>query len=278
MQNPNRFSPRLHPRHVPTTSLSLRNSRSNPGPRCRAFPFVNPYHPTVRWLPRVQAAGVSSLTEALFCRSVGIRGPAFTLGLPHGPHDGLTPQRARDIIRRLPGDLTPVLVTYLSTAREAGALATSIGAQAVQFHGGISDTESARFRELCPTIATIGRVSVRDTSAVEEAERFDPALWDAIILDSYDPLTGKSGATGRTHDWGIASRIVERVPLPVILAGGLNAENVRKAILSVKPACVDAHTGLENPGGLRNFHKIAAFALEALHAFADLPLRCAKPQ
>ena len=66
---------------------------------------------------------------------------------------------------------------------------------------------------------------------------------DAFITDTFDPDTGASGATGKTHDWEVSQRIVEHSPLPVILAGGLGAGNVKEAIMQVKPGWSGVPTG-----------------------------------
>ena len=153
------------------------------------------------WPPKVQIAGVSSLDEALFCRSVGADALGFTLELPAGPHDGLTREKAARIVENLSPDILPVIITYLSAATDACRLVKEVRGKAIQFHGGIAEREIAEFRELCPDIKTIGCVTVRDRSAIETAQQFAGPLWDAIILDSYDPGTGKRGATGKTHDW-----------------------------------------------------------------------------
>ncbi len=219
------------------------------------------------WPARVQVAGVSTLEEALFCHRVGVEALGFTLELPGGIHDGLTVEKTRDIIARLPQDILPVVITYHQSAADAYRLVTEVSGKAVQFHGGISHGEIRLFRQICPSILTIGRVTVTDENALEVALQFKPPLWDALILDSFDPQTGRLGATGLTHDWSISARIVKQARVPVILAGGLNPENVAEAIWAVRPHGVDAHTGLENPDGSRNFLKIRAFAQEAIAAF-----------
>jgi phosphoribosylanthranilate isomerase len=228
-----------------------------------------------RWPPRIQIAGLSSLEEARFCRAVGIDAVGFTLELPSGPHDGLTTDLATSIIRRLPKGLLPVIITYVNTAQAARRLIADTGGRAIQFHGGISESELKQFRGLCPHVKTIGRVTVTGEESLPAAERFKPPLWDAIILDSLDPTTGKIGATGRTHDWSVSVRIVRSAFVPVILAGGLNPENVHEAILAVRPHGVDAHTGVEDPDGTRDFSKIRNFAASCATAFAllDLPAR-----
>jgi len=219
------------------------------------------------WPPRIQVAGVSSLEEALVCRSLGVEALGFTLDVPGGVHDGLTRRKAKRIIERLPQDVLAVAITYLTDAREAGRLITEIGAQAIQFHGGISDDQIRLFRDICPHARTIGRVTVSGPESLFEADGFQPPLWDALILDSHDPATGRKGATGLTHNWNISRQIVARSSIPVILAGGLTSSNVGRAIIEVSPHGVDAHTGLEESDGARSMEKIHAFVKAALEAF-----------
>lgn len=215
-------------------------------------------------------AGVSTLEEALFCKSVGVDAIGFTLGLPNGPHDGLTLEKAAAIISKLPTGLLPVVITYENRADDACELAVIARAGAMQFHGGISDKELVIFRSTCPKVKTIGRVTVVGDESVGEAASFKQPLWDAIILDSLDPRTGRKGATGLTHDWSLSARIVKIASIPVILAGGLNPDNVAEAIQTVQPHGVDAHTGLEDINGVRSFDKMEAFAKAALEAFEKL--------
>ncbi|MBM4325560.1 MAG: phosphoribosylanthranilate isomerase [Deltaproteobacteria bacterium] len=222
------------------------------------------------WPPRIQVAGVSSLEEALFCASVGVDALGLTLELPTGIHDGLDRATARRIIEALPSVVLPVVITYLDTAQDAAALVQEVRGQAIQFHGGITPKELERFRSAVPAVKTIGRVTVIDRSSVDMVGLFLPPLWDAVILDSYDPATGRLGATGVTHDWAVSALIVKVAKAPVILAGGLTPENVAQAILTVRPAGVDAHSGVENEDGSRNFDRIKAFAQAANEAFRQI--------
>jgi phosphoribosylanthranilate isomerase len=75
---------------------------------------------------------------------------------------------------------------------------------------------------------------------------------DALLLDSGNPKLAvkELGGTGRRHDWKISRRIVEAVGIPVYLAGGLNRENVRDAIESVRPHGVDVCSGVRTNGKL----------------------------
>jgi len=75
---------------------------------------------------------------------------------------------------------------------------------------------------------------------------------DALLLDSGNPTLAvkELGGTGRRHDWSLSRRIVEASSVPVYLAGGLNAANVREAIETVKPYGVDICSGVRTKGRL----------------------------
>ncbi|MEJ2716008.1 MAG: phosphoribosylanthranilate isomerase [Deltaproteobacteria bacterium] len=197
---------------------------------------------------------------------MGVDALGFTLSIPGGIHDGLTEGRARAIIEHLPSGILPVVITYLQSAEQASRLVNEVRGRAVQFHGGLAADEVECFRAQCPGVKVIGVVTVAGEQSLERAAEFRPPLWDALLLDSLDPHTGRIGAPGRTHDWSISARIVENSLVPVILAGGLNPTNVGQAILKVRPHGVDAHTGVENLDGSRSFEKIRMFATAALDA------------
>jgi phosphoribosylanthranilate isomerase len=75
---------------------------------------------------------------------------------------------------------------------------------------------------------------------------------DAILLDSGNPslATKELGGTGRAHDWAVSRRVRDAVHVPVYLAGGLNPENVARAIAQVQPFAVDVCSGLRTDGRL----------------------------
>jgi phosphoribosylanthranilate isomerase len=69
------------------------------------------------------------------------------------------------------------------------------------------------------------------------------------------------------HDWDISAELVRISPRPLMLAGGLNPQNVAEAIEKVRPAAVDAHTGLEDASGRKDRLKVRTFVTEARKAF-----------
>ncbi len=79
----------------------------------------------------------------------------------------------------------------------------------------------------------------------------------ALLLDAFDPHA--FGGTGTTVDWMAAKVFVESTPLPVILAGGLNPENVASAIATVRPYGVDVSSGVESTPGVKDPAKMRDF-------------------
>jgi len=94
---------------------------------------------------------------------------------------------------------------------------------------------------------------------------------DIFILDTYagdysegsTEVPGMIGITGKVHDWAISKKIVEQCKKPVILAGGLNPDNVAAAIKAVQPWGVDSCTGTDICRGKKDLAKVAAFVLVA---------------
>ena len=111
---------------------------------------------------------------------------------------------------------------------------------------------------------------------VESEESFDliekySAYVHSFLLDSGKPnlKTPEFGGTGRTHDWTISAEFVRRSPIPVFLAGGLNSENVLKAIKLVRPYGVDLCSGARTNNRL-DIQKLEAFINQVQKADADL--------
>ena len=90
---------------------------------------------------------------------------------------------------------------------------------------------------------------------------------DIFILDTYagdysegsTEVPGMIGITGKVHDWAVSRKIVEQYRKPVILAGGLNPDNVAAAIKTVQPWGVDSCTGTDICRGKKDLAKVAAF-------------------
>lgn len=117
-------------------------------------------------------------------------------------------------------------------------------------------------RAALPGIALVQVIHVQGAESVEEALRLAPHV-DALLLDSGNQKLAvkELGGTGRTHDWAVSREIRERVHVPVFLAGGLHAGNVREAIEQVGPFGLDVCSGVRT-GGRLDEQKLAALFSE----------------
>ena len=218
----------------------------------------------------IQVAGALDFDEARMLLEEGVDQVGFPLRLTVHKED-LSEEDAVLIIRALPSPMAAILITYLTEHREILALCHKLGVRKVQVHSRISLREARKLRESAPRFQIIKSLVVGDGNfpeLVQSVAELSPYV-DAFITDTFDPETGACGATGRTHDWEVSRKLVEISPRPVILAGGLNPENVRRGILRVLPAGVDVHTGVERPDGRKDRRLVRAFISEAREAFAE---------
>ena len=219
----------------------------------------------------IQIAGVVDAAEAEMLQQCGVRYLGFPLRLPVHRED-LTEDEAAAIIKSLAAPVFAVLITYLDEASEIVAFCHALGARIVQLHGDIDRDELKCLKTLDPNLTVIKSlvIGMRDDKALEAIVTELSPFVDAFITDTFDPETGASGATGKTHDWRVSKRLVEVADRPVILAGGLSPGNVKRAILEVRPAGVDSHTGVEDSSGRKSRQKVERFVAEAREAFEIL--------
>ena len=135
------------------------------------------------------------------------------------------------------------------------------GADCIQLHGEESVELVADLREnMKSRIRIIKKIGVGGDKkkSLNNALAYESVV-DAILLDTMQGGTGEIGGTGKEHDWSISKEIVERVKKPVILAGGLNPDNVARAIEQVKPYAVDVSSGVESEVRKKDMVKVKKF-------------------
>jgi len=220
----------------------------------------------------IQIAGVRDLNDLKLILETGVEFIGFPMRLGYHQPD-TSEEVAAALIRHLPYSVKAVLITYLKDAEEIIDLARLLNTKVVQLHGPIEVSEIQKLKILEPGLSIIKSLIVRENNLEDlsaEVRKFSSWV-DYFITDTFDPATGATGATGKTHNWNTSKRLVEISPRPIILAGGLNASNVVEAIRLVRPAGVDAHTGVENSRGqkdpvmLQEFVKKSRAALKNLH-------------
>jgi phosphoribosylanthranilate isomerase len=222
----------------------------------------------------IHVAGVIDLAEAQLLIDCGIRYLGFPFVLDHHKED-LTLDDASAIVSKLRNHATFFLITYLNKARDILELCHALSVDMVQLHGEMSLGQTELLRQEAPKLRIIKSLIVHGSDAdtlIDEVRHYEASV-DSFITDTFDPATGASGATGKVHDWGISRRLVASSTRPVILAGGLNAANVRQAIHAVRPAGVDVHTGIEGRDGRKRYDLTRRFVEEAQVGFSEIDVR-----
>ena len=193
---------------------------------------------------------------------MAIRRGASSIGLvsdmPSGP--GVIPE---SLIAQIAGNIPPairsVLLTSLQGTTEIIAQHRRCRTSAIQLCDRIQSGTYDDLRAALPGIFLIQVLHVRPRETIKEARSVAPHV-DAILLDSgtLTPDVKELGGTGRTHDWSISRRIRNAMKVPMILAGGLQSENVAEAVRTVRPHGVDVCTGVRTEGRLDE-EKVTAF-------------------
>lgn len=195
---------------------------------------------------RVKICGITSPEDALHVVNAGADAIGLVFYAP-SPR-AVTLQHAKTIATAVPAFVTVVGLFVNAEKSEIEKIVAEVGIDLIQFHG----DESAEFcRQFNRPYIKAVRVKP-DTNLIQYADDFFDAK--ALLLDAY--AEGVPGGTGQSFDWGL---IPKHLPKPMILAGGLNAENVAQAIKAVQPYAVDVSGGLEISKGVKDAQKIQQF-------------------
>ena len=160
----------------------------------------------------------------------------------------VTVQQAQQIVAAVPPFITVVARFVDEPADDISRILSSVPVDLVQFHG----DETPAF---CQQFGRPWIKALRVRPGVElEALCKDYQAGRGILLDSWQD--GVPGGTGKSFDWDLAARTL---PLPVVLAGGLNEDNVGEAMARLRPAAVDVSGGVERAPGVKDSGKIERF-------------------
>jgi phosphoribosylanthranilate isomerase len=208
----------------------------------------------------VKICGITRQQDAELAAGLGASAVGFVFWRPSPRYVDLAVARA--IAATVPANVAKVGVFVDSTADEIVRTMNEAALDMAQLHG----HESPGFcLELLALVKkTSGTTSSRSIiKAVAPAngvnvDEFDPEL--LVLVDAHDPE--RLGGTGKTANWDSARDIAAR--RPTILAGGLNAANIKLAIRSVRPYGVDVSSGVESSPGIKDPNRLRSF-FEALH-------------
>jgi phosphoribosylanthranilate isomerase len=208
---------------------------------------------------RVKICGITRKEDLDAAAAAGADAVGFVVGVASSPRN-ISLTDAENLMRQVPPFVKSVLVMVPASLEDLVETCEALNPDAVQVHGEKLQDVGA-VRDKLPNTLLIGAVKANPTGAVDNAANV-AKTFDAVILDSF--VQGKHGGTGVVHDWNVSQRIKQVIhPKPLILAGGLNPENVAEAVRTVEPYAVDVSSGVERQPGVKNHQKMVEFVKNA---------------
>lgn len=195
---------------------------------------------------RVKICGITRREDAQLAAALGADAVGFIFW-PRSPRV-IAADAARAIGDALPPFVARVGVFVDASPDSVARTVRDARLQMVQLHG---DERVEDFTDCGASL--IKTVSLTDDEAVVRAQALPPAV--TPLVDAHDPA--RRGGTGRAADWARARRLA--AGRPIVLAGGLDADNVGEAVRLVRPWAVDLSSGVEAAPGIKDSTKLAAF-------------------
>lgn len=195
---------------------------------------------------RVKICGITRVEDALSAVEHGADAIGLVFYAPSPRNVSIS--QAMEITKKIPAFVSVVGLFVNAEPSFIAEVTSRVDLDLLQFHGDESPEQCSSYN--LPYMKAIRVKS--DTNLVQCAEDFSAAK--ALLLDAY--TESAVGGTGQVFDWNL---IPKQLTKPIILAGGLNALNVRQAIDQVKPYAVDVSGGVEAFKGIKDAAKIAAF-------------------
>ena len=210
---------------------------------------------------RIKICCINSIEEAKIAVNFGASAIGLVAKMPSGPGP-----ISDDLIRKIAVTVPPPVATFLLTSETSADEIIKhhkrTNTNTIQIVDSLSEGTYDQLRSSLPSVKIVQVIHVIDEHSVDEAIRIAESV-DAILLDSGNPSLKikELGGTGRVHNWELSRRIRINAKCPVFLAGGLNPENVRHAIETVRPFGVDVCSGVRTDGNL-DIQKLELFCQE----------------
>ncbi|MBR5342070.1 MAG: phosphoribosylanthranilate isomerase [Erysipelotrichaceae bacterium] len=223
-----------------------------------------------------QIYSIQSVEEALACADAGADYIGLSIDTGFSLPSQVSIEEAKKIFDALQGKAKRVLICVTNSDEPLYEPVSYLKPDVIHLCGYdyyATPEFVSKIKELCPGIEVLQAIGVEDESSIEQAVYYSK-FCDTIILDSVDRNINGIGAAGFTNDWDIDRQIVEKASCKVILAGGLSPDNVREAILKVRPWGVDSFTKTSDvfPDGTsrKNIDKVREFVKNARAAFEEI--------
>ena len=203
----------------------------------------------------MKICGITNLEDALHACYSGADAVGFII-YPKSKRF-IKAKEVRKITSQLPPFLTKVGVFVNEDPRDVLEILSYAHLDFAQLHGNETPQE-------CEYIGANRVIKVFRLRTEEDVEKIRPYAGKvrAILLDTYDSKV--YGGTGKPFNWELAIKVKEEFPeIPLILSGGLNPENVKRAVETVRPYAVDVSSGVEAEPGVKEREKVEAFVKKA---------------
>ena len=194
-------------------------------------------------MTQVKVCGITNEEDALYAAGCGAAALGFIFYPPSQRY--IKPEDARKIVSFLPDELVKVGVFVNEKVAEIKRVMKYCGLDMIQLHG----DESPEFCREFPAFQIIKAVELKNDNDLNHAYSYEVV---AILVDSRHARL--YGGTGRKANWKLACRTKNKKPL--ILSGGLNEENITKALQTVAPAALDINSGVESEPGKKDHAKL----------------------
>ena len=200
--------------------------------------------------PRVKICCISSIKEARLAVEYGASALGLVGHMPSGP-GVIGDELIYQIAKIVPPPISTFLLTSETKPQNIIQHYRRVNTSTIQIVDELEKREYQILRNELPNVKLVQVIHVIDENSVKEAIEVSKYV-DAILLDSGNPnLSVKElGGTGRTHNWELSREIRKAIPIPLFLAGGLNKDNVRQAIETVKPFGLDLCSSVRTEGQL----------------------------
>lgn len=199
---------------------------------------------------KVKICCISSEQEAQMAIEHGASALGLVAKMPSGPGP-ISDELILSIAKTIPDHIASFMLTSETSAEDIIQHHYRTQTNTIQIVDALAFGNYDHIKKTLPAIKIVQVIHVIDESSVEEALSIAEHV-DYLLLDSGNPNAAikELGGTGRTHNWALSKSIVEQSKVPVFLAGGLNAENVQRAIDTVGPYGVDLCSSVRTNGHL----------------------------
>ena len=218
----------------------------------------------------VQIYSMTSIDDAVATAEAGADLIGVVVGEPGVLAEAINGETARAILTAIRPRARGVALSLSDSRDEICMMVDAVRPDIVHVAAReIEPEDCAWLRARVAPVRLLRAIAVRAGETVAEAEAHQESV-DYLMLES--GAKGLPFAGGETHDWLVSRAIVERSRIPVILAGGLSADNVADAIAAVRPWGVDSFTHTDIPGqrGKKDLARVRAFIANALRGFAAM--------